>query len=52
MRDANEGADIIMVKPGLLYLDVIANIRHEVRRLRPPLRPPPAVIFTKSHTAF
>ncbi|VDD75774.1 unnamed protein product [Mesocestoides corti] len=30
IRDASEGADIIMVKPGLVYLDVIANIRHEL----------------------
>ncbi|VDO07830.1 unnamed protein product [Rodentolepis nana] len=30
IRDANEGADIIMVKPGLVYLDVIASIRREL----------------------
>ncbi|KAM3179127.1 hypothetical protein ACTXT7_001174 [Hymenolepis weldensis] len=30
VRDADEGADIIMVKPGLIYLDVIANIRREL----------------------
>lgn len=30
IRDANEGADIIMVKPGLVYLDVLAGIRREV----------------------
>ncbi|MCV6613414.1 MAG: porphobilinogen synthase, partial [Cellvibrionaceae bacterium] len=27
MQDEGEGADILMVKPGLAYLDVIANIR-------------------------
>ncbi|CDS37466.1 delta aminolevulinic acid dehydratase [Echinococcus multilocularis] len=30
IRDANEGADIIMVKPGITYLDVIANVRREL----------------------
>ncbi|KAM7541964.1 hypothetical protein Aperf_G00000014439 [Anoplocephala perfoliata] len=30
VRDANEGADIIMVKPGLVYLDVVASIRREL----------------------
>jgi porphobilinogen synthase len=30
MLDASEGADIIMVKPALAYLDVIARVRDEV----------------------
>uniref|UniRef100_A0A0X3NKM4 Delta-aminolevulinic acid dehydratase n=2 Tax=Schistocephalus solidus TaxID=70667 RepID=A0A0X3NKM4_SCHSO len=30
IRDANEGADIIMVKPGLIYLDILACIRREL----------------------
>uniref|UniRef100_A0A158QE15 Delta-aminolevulinic acid dehydratase n=1 Tax=Hymenolepis diminuta TaxID=6216 RepID=A0A158QE15_HYMDI len=30
VRDADEGADIIMVKPGLIYLDVVASIRREL----------------------
>jgi len=25
VRDANEGADIIMVKPAMLYLDIISD---------------------------
>lgn len=34
MQDELEGADILMVKPGLAYLDVIANIRaHSTRPL-------------------
>ena len=28
--DVEEGADIIMVKPALSYLDVIASVRHEI----------------------
>ncbi|KAL5968056.1 Delta-aminolevulinic acid dehydratase [Taenia solium] len=30
IRDANEGADVIMIKPGLTYLDVIASVRREL----------------------
>ncbi|KAL7059833.1 hypothetical protein AAHC03_013048 [Spirometra sp. Aus1] len=30
IRDANEGADIIMVKPGLVYLDILSCIRREL----------------------
>jgi len=34
MQDECEGADILMVKPGLAYLDVIANIRaHSARAI-------------------
>lgn len=32
MQDEMEGADILMVKPGLAYLDVIANIRQHSER--------------------
>ncbi|VEL38503.1 unnamed protein product [Protopolystoma xenopodis] len=32
IRDAEEGADMIMVKPGLPYLDVLADIRRELRK--------------------
>jgi porphobilinogen synthase len=32
MQDEAEGADILMVKPGLAYLDVIANIRAHSER--------------------
>ena len=32
MRDEQEGADILMVKPGLAYLDVLANIRAHCAR--------------------
>lgn len=30
-RDAAEGADIVMVKPALAYLDIIALLRHELQ---------------------
>ena len=30
-QDINEGADIVMVKPALAYLDVISRARHEYR---------------------
>ena len=30
LRDINEGADIVMVKPGLAYLDVVREIRDKV----------------------
>ena len=30
LRDVNEGADIVMVKPGLAYLDVVREIRDKV----------------------
>jgi porphobilinogen synthase len=30
MLDVNEGADVIMVKPALAYLDVIARVRDEI----------------------
>jgi porphobilinogen synthase len=34
LRDAQEGADILMVKPGIAFLDVLANIRqHSARPL-------------------
>lgn len=34
LRDEDEGADILMVKPGTVYLDVLANIRaHSTRPL-------------------
>lgn len=29
-RDLEEGADIVMVKPGLAYLDIIRDLREEV----------------------
>ncbi len=29
-RDIKEGADIVMVKPGLAYLDIIRDLREEV----------------------
>jgi len=32
IQDAYEGADILMVKPGLAYLDVLANIRNNTDR--------------------
>ncbi len=32
LQDEAEGADILMVKPGIIYLDVIANIRNHSRR--------------------
>ncbi len=31
LQDEAEGADILMVKPGIIYLDVIANIRNHSR---------------------
>lgn len=30
LRDAEEGSDIIMVKPSVLYLDIIARLKHEL----------------------
>jgi len=30
LRDADEGADILMVKPGLPYLDVLARLSDEI----------------------
>ena len=33
-QDVAQGADMVMVKPGLAYLDVIARIRAELARLR------------------
>ena len=30
LRDADEGADILMVKPGLPYLDVLANLSQQI----------------------
>jgi porphobilinogen synthase len=30
LRDADEGADILMVKPGLPYLDVLSNLSQEI----------------------
>lgn len=30
LRDAEEGADILMVKPGLPYLDVLANLSRQI----------------------
>jgi len=33
LRDAEEGADILMVKPGLPYLDVLANLKREIPTL-------------------
>ncbi|CAL8082923.1 unnamed protein product [Calicophoron daubneyi] len=30
LRDAEEGADFIMVKPGLIYLDILNEIRHQL----------------------
>lgn len=32
LRDAEEGADILMVKPGLPYLDVLARLSSEIHR--------------------
>jgi porphobilinogen synthase len=32
LRDAEEGADILMVKPGLPYLDVLARLSQEIRK--------------------
>ena len=34
-RDDKEGADFLMVKPGMMYLDIIRDIRNEVRKPRP-----------------
>ena len=31
LRDVNEGADIVMVKPGLAYLDIVREIRDKVK---------------------
>jgi delta-aminolevulinic acid dehydratase/porphobilinogen synthase len=31
-RDVREGADILMVKPGLAYLDVVKMVKSKVRR--------------------
>jgi porphobilinogen synthase len=33
LRDAEEGADILMVKPGLPYLDVLAELKREIPTL-------------------
>ena len=30
-RDIDEGADIIMVKPGIVYLDIVREIRDNVK---------------------
>src|SRR5205823_5046192 len=30
LRDAEEGADILMVKPGLPYLDILARLSREI----------------------
>ena len=30
LMDIDEGADIVMVKPGLCYLDIVRDIRNEV----------------------
>lgn len=30
LRDANEGADFIMVKPGTPYLDILSELRRQV----------------------
>ena len=35
-QDIEEGADIVMVKPALPYLDVIARVKDDVRLSRPP----------------
>lgn len=32
IRDSNEGADILMVKPGLPYLDVLAQLSREIQK--------------------
>ncbi len=32
LRDAEEGADILMVKPGLPYLDVLATLSKEIKK--------------------
>ncbi|CAK9249826.1 unnamed protein product [Sphagnum jensenii] len=32
LRDAEEGADILMVKPGLPYLDVLAKLSQEIQK--------------------
>ncbi len=32
LRDANEGADILMVKPGLPYLDVLAKLSKKIQK--------------------
>jgi porphobilinogen synthase len=32
LRDAEEGADILMVKPGLPYLDVLARLSDQIKR--------------------
>jgi porphobilinogen synthase len=32
LRDAAEGADILMVKPGMPYLDVLASLSREIRK--------------------
>jgi porphobilinogen synthase len=32
IRDANEGADILMVKPGMPYLDVLYQLSREIRK--------------------
>ncbi len=32
LRDAEEGADILMVKPGLPYLDVLADLSRQIRK--------------------
>ena len=34
--DIDEGADIVMVKPALAYLDVISRVKARVRLSRPP----------------
>ena len=31
LRDIEEGADIVMIKPGLAYLDIIRDIRENVK---------------------
>ena len=30
-RDINEGADIVMVKPGLAYLDIIRDLKNNIQ---------------------
>jgi porphobilinogen synthase len=32
LRDVEEGADILMVKPGMPYLDVLSNLSKQIRR--------------------
>ena len=32
-RDVNEGADILMVKPGMPYLDIVREVKDKVRML-------------------